>query len=106
MEINITQSDIPTREGLVTLLTNHFEGVGYTTKLFGYGYGKSIILSKSALVAARIFISDDKRKIIIRSSFGSPFMMAIPFLLLISTLFSTSKSIMNEAYDFLAAQYE
>jgi hypothetical protein len=106
MEINITKSEIPTREELAALLENHFREAGYSIRLFGYGYGKSVIVSKSLFAGVRIFINEGKRKIIIRNSLGNPFLIAVPLLLIITTMFSVSKGIAQGVEEFLVTQFE
>jgi hypothetical protein len=99
--INITQPDTPIQEDVVALLNAHFESSGYNCYIFG----KSIMVKKDAFVAARVYIIDNKRKIIVRGSFGITYLAIVPFFLFIATIFSFFKNITNETYSFLFEQY-
>ena len=104
--INLYHSDIPSREELLNLLSNHFEPFGYKCSLFGYGSGKSIIVRKNIFVGARIFMEDKKGRILIKGSPGFPWLIGFPFVLIIGNLFSMYKNITNETYSFLSETYQ
>jgi hypothetical protein len=98
--INLSHLDIPSREELLNLLSMHFEPFGYKCSLFGYGYGKSIMVRKNIFVGARIFMEDKK------GSPGKPWLIGFPFVLLIGNIFSMYKNITNETFSFLSETYQ
>lgn len=105
MEIQILKNSSLTREELLNLLINHFEPFGYKCSLFGYGYGKSIMVRKNIFVGARIFIDNQKEKIMIKGSPGFPWLIGFPFVLLIGNIFSMYKNIKNEVNEFITSKF-
>lgn len=103
MEINITKGYLPSREQLVDILNNEFHNKGYSTKLFGWGYGKSVMISKSAFTGVRIQIEGTKIKV----NGTTSSLLVLTLLGWLTFLFNSSqKQMENEVYQFLKHKYQ